>query len=85
MIIYCLVKYGYHGRFALISCINAESEKRKWKEYTANCIGAITQRIFRWSGAENFELPLYSELDKPKLPKLSAAEIKQHVIAALSE
>lgn len=69
----------------LAACIEHETRREEWEDYTGNCIGAITTRLFKMSGAEQFELPLYGDLRekcKPK-PMLTAAEIKARVIAKL--
>lgn len=61
-----------------------EAKRREWETYTADSIGAIVTRLFRWSGAENFEYPLYSELGKPKAKQQSAEEIKNSIIKRLT-
>lgn len=65
--------------------IAVDKREREYQEYTADLLGAITTRIFRWSGAdEDFEVPLFSELhQKKEAPKQTAAEIKKNIIGKL--
>ena len=46
-------------------------------------MGAILTRLFRMSGNNEFSMMLYSELHKKPEPKLTAAQIKEKVIAKL--
>jgi hypothetical protein len=69
----------------LADLIAVDTREREYQEYTADLLGAITTRIFRWSGAdEDFEVPLFSELhQKKETPKQTAAEIKKNIIGKL--
>jgi hypothetical protein len=40
-------------------------------------------RVFRWSGAEDFKLPLFSELIEGKVSNESAGEIKERILDRL--
>jgi hypothetical protein len=69
----------------LADLIAVDTREREYQEYTADLLGAITTRIFKWSGAdENFEVPLFSELHQPKkVEKQTAAEIKENILGKL--
>lgn len=58
-----------------------EIADRQWQYYTADALAALTTRLFKWSGAESFELPLYSELyDKKQTKPMTAQEVYDHVL-----
>ena len=66
--------------------IKDDLHQRQWQNYVADTVGALAIRIFRQSGAENFEMPLFSELsEKKKQKKLTAEEIKQNIIHKLTK
>lgn len=53
--------------------------------YVADTLAAITIRLFRWSGADKFELPLFSELmEKKTIQNESASDIKQRILDRLA-
>ena len=64
--------------------MNQQARRERWEIYTADGIGALVTRLFRWSGAKDFTFPLYSELYKKKLPEKSAQEIKEHLLERLT-
>lgn len=65
--------------------VEADAMEREWQAYVADTIGALAIRIFRWTGYEQFEMPLFSELHKKKVKQLTAEEIKENVIRKLSK
>lgn len=80
-----ILRYGWHGFFTLQSLIEIDVREQIWKNYVADVIGTLTTRIYRWSGDEDFEIPLYSELFKPQKSKETAQDIKQRVIDRLTQ
>ena len=54
-------------------------------EYIADCMGAIVQRFFRYTGAEHFEFPLFTERYRPQQKRETAEEIKTRLIDRLRE
>lgn len=73
--------------YALQALIEQDSVNYTWQKYLADCIGILTTRMFRWSGADNFELPIFSDMIEPenKVKEMTAEEIKAHVLKRLSE
>lgn len=68
----------------LSDLLEAEKRDLEWRAYTADTLGAIMTRIFRWSGAdESFDPPLYTDLHKPPPEKLSSDQIKERVVGKL--
>lgn len=55
--------------------------------YTADALGAITNRLFKMAGAEDFDLPLFSELAYPEEKKKepTTQEVRQHILERLKE
>lgn len=53
--------------------------------YVADTLAAITIRLFHWSGADKFEMPLFSEMmEKKPIKNESAMEIKQRILDRLA-
>lgn len=83
-IIVCVVRYGWHGGAALRAILKEDAVQRHWRAYTADYIAAITERLYRYTGASRFEAKYFSEIWKPKRPEMSARQIMQHVLDGLS-
>jgi hypothetical protein len=78
------LQYGWHGYFALQGLVYDYQLKQAWQVYVADCLSAITTRLFRWSGAEEFEMPLFSDMiNKKSVPKLTTGEIKENIVNRL--
>jgi hypothetical protein len=78
------LRYGWHGFYTLQSLLYDYQLSLAWESYVADCLSAITTRLFRWSGAEDFEMPLFSELiNKKSVPKLTTGEIKENIVSRL--
>lgn len=73
--------------YALKACIDKDIEDLTWQRYVADCIGSLTQRVYRFTGAEGFTIPVYSELLDPSVSKKdvrTAEEIKNDIVKRLS-
>lgn len=68
----------------MAALMKQQARRERWEEYIADGIGALVTRLFRMSGAKDFKLPLYSELNKKKQPEMSAEEVKEHVLERLT-
>jgi hypothetical protein len=83
LIIVILSRYGYHGLNALLYNVEAYLRERDCAEYTADVTGALLIRVYRYTGAENFDFPLFSDRYKEKPKEMTAQEIKEHVLSLL--
>ena len=55
-----------------------DSRNETWKSFIGDVLAAITTRVFRWTGAETFEIPLYSELyTNNNVESLTTDEIRE--------
>ena len=68
--------------------MEVDSTNFMWQKYMADCIGSMTERLYRWSGAEKYDIPLFSEIIEPEKSTKdtrTAEEIKNDILARLSE
>lgn len=70
---------------ALRALLNDEIHRDACAVYTADVLGAIAGAFFRMNGANEFELPLFSDLAKPKEPEKTAAQIEAEVMEKLDK
>ena len=58
-----------------------------WQKYVADCLGVMTIRLHRMSGADNYKIPLFSEMIEPEKANTdnrSAEEIKNDILKKLT-
>ena len=68
-----------------MAIVEEENRKEACAIYTADCIAAITTRLFRMSGADSFEVPLFSDRLKPPEPAETASQVKERILEKLKQ
>ena len=67
----------------LTDLIMVETKELEWKLYNADILGLIANRLFAWSGIEDVDIPLYTDLNKPEEKPKSAESIKGYIVGKL--
>lgn len=70
---------------ALSVLVDHEIRQEACAAYTADCLGALVNGYYKANGVDNFEMPLFSEIGKPKPKPKTAAEIKQDILDKLEK
>lgn len=77
MIVTTLVRYGYHGMYALDAIIEERAKEQLWQEYVANMLCLNVRPKY------TNELTLFSDLIAPKSKPVTAEEVKAHILKRL--